>query len=264
LKKYFEAAKIMFKTQLVYRFDVITGVAFSIFKILLACILWSAVFEKKEVVSGFTFHTMLTYYLITGFISQLDQSAAVGWQVSSDIRNGRFSKYMIRPIGIFRYFASQSAGSTAFLLIFNVFAAGVWIFLFKIEFTMSSDIKYILAACVLIVLGLLFMVQLHYFIGILAFKFLDVTALMMMKENIVQFLTGALIPLTLLPLAWVQAMTYFPFYYISYLPTMLLLGRNSDECISGIMILVLWNIAFGIINAVTYQHLKSIYDGVGI
>ncbi len=264
MKKYFEAAKIMFKTQLVYRFDVITGVVFSIFKILLACILWSAVFEKKGVVSGFTFHTMLTYYLITGFISQLDQSAAVGWQVSSDIRNGRFSKYMIRPIGIFRYFASQSAGSTAFLLIFNIFAAGVWIFLFQIEFTIIRDLNLILAACVLIILGLFFMVQLHYFIGILAFKFLDVTAFMMMKENVVQFVTGALIPLALLPPAWVQVMMYFPFYYISYLPAMLLLGRNGGEYISGITILVLWNIAFGIINTLTYQHLKSIYDGVGI
>jgi len=264
MKKYYEAAKIMFKTQLVYRFDVITGVVFSVFKIFLATVLWGAVFEKKGIVSGFTFHTMLTYYLITSFISQLDQSAAVGWQVSSDIRNGRFSKYMIRPIGIFRYFASQSAGSTAFLLFFNIFAAGVWIFLFQIDFTIISDLNLILAACIMIILGLLFMVQLHYFIGILAFKILDVTALMMMKENIVQFLTGALIPLALLPRAWVHAMTYFPFYYISYLPTMLLLGRNSGECVSGIMILVLWNIAFGIINTFTYKHLKSIYDGVGI
>ena len=264
MKKYVEAAKIMFKTQLAYRFDVITSVIFGIFKILLAFVLWGTVFEKTESISGFTFQTMLTYYLITAFISQLDQSASVGWQVSSDIRNGRFSKYLIRPVGVFRYFAAQSAGASAFLLLFNIIATAVWFFLFRINFSFTSDLRLILSACILIILGLLFMVQLNYFIGILAFKFLDVTAFMMIKENIIQFMTGALIPLTLLPSSCVHAMMYFPFYYITYLPAMLLMGKNSDEYLHGILILIFWNIAFGAIHTVTYRRLKSIYDGVGI
>lgn len=264
MKKYFEAGKIMFKTQLAYRFDVITSVIFSIFKILLAFVLWGAVFEKTESISGFTFDSMLTYYLLSAFISQLDQSTAVGWQVSSDIRNGRFSKYLIRPIGVFRYFAAQSAGASAFLLIFNVIAAVVWIFLFQIEFSLTGHPYLILAACTLIFLGLLFMVQLNYFIGILAFKFLDVTAFMMIKENIIQFVTGALIPLSLLPPTALHVMMYFPFYYMSYLPAMLLMGKNSGEALQGILILTLWNIAFGLIHSAAYRRLKSVYDGVGI
>lgn len=264
MKKYFETAKIMFKTQMAYRFDIIANIIFTVSKILLAYVLWGAIFGKQSVISGFTFNSMLSYYIISSFLSQLDQSSNTGWQIAREIRNGSFSKYMIRPIGIFRYFTVQTFGVATFLLSFNLIAAMIWVFIFRINFVISSDFLIIFAAFLLTLLGLLFMIQINYFIGILAFKFLDTGIFMMIKNNIVQFVTGSLIPLTLLPSEIIRFMTFFPFYYISYLPSMLFLGRNENEIIPGIVILSLWNIVLGIINSITYKSLKSIYDGVGI
>jgi ABC-2 type transport system permease protein len=237
---------------------------FTISKILLAYVLWGAIFGKQSIVSGFTFNTMLSYYIISSFLSQLDQSSNIGWQIAREIKNGSFSKYMVRPMGIFRYFSSQAVGVTAFLLSFNLVAAIIWVFIFRINFVISSSYQIIFSAVLLTLLGLLFMIQINYFIGILAFKFLDTSIFMMIKDNIVQFVTGALIPITLLPSEVIRVMTFFPFYYISYLPSMLLIGRNHGEIIPGIFILTLWNIVFGIINSITYKNLKSVYDGVGI
>lgn len=264
MKKYIETAKIMFKTQMAYRFDIITSMIFTISKILLAYVLWGAIFGKQTVISGFTFNSMLSYYIISTFLSQLDQSSNVGWQIAGEIRNGSFSKYIIRPIGIFRYFTAQTAGVTTFLLSFNLIAAVIWIFIFRINFIISSNYYTIFAALSLTFLGLLFMIQINYFIGILAFKFLDTGIFMMIKDNLVQFVTGALIPITLLPPEIIRVMTFFPFYYISYLPSMLLLNRNDNEIIPGIVILTSWNIILGIVNSITYNRLKSVYDGVGI
>lgn len=264
MKKYYETAKIMFKTQIAYRFDIITSMIFTISKILLAYVLWGAIFGKQSVISGFTFNSMLSYYIISSFLTQLDQSSGTGWQISEEIRNGRFSKYIIKPVGVFRYFTAQTVGVSAFLLLFNLIAAAIWVFIFRVDFVISGNSQSIISALILILLGLLFMLQINYFIGILAFKFLDTSIFMMIKDNIVQFVTGSLIPLTLLPPGIIRIMTFFPFYYISYLPSMLLLGRNENEIISGIVILSLWNIAFGILNSATYNRLKCIYDGVGI
>jgi ABC-2 type transport system permease protein len=264
VKKYFETAKIMFKTQMAYRFDIITSMVYTISKILLAYVLWGAIFGKQSMIAGFTFNSMLSYYIISSFLSQLDQSSNIGWQIAGEIRNGTFSKYIIRPMGIFRYFTAQTAGVSAFLLSFNLIAAIIWVFIFRINFTISSNGLTILSALSLVLLGLLFMIQINYFIGILAFKFLDTSIFMMIKDNISQFVTGSLIPLTLLPPEIIRVMTFFPFYYISYLPSMLLLGRNQNEIIAGIVILSFWNIAFGVINSTTYKRLKSVYDGVGI
>ena len=264
MKKYFETAKIMFKMQMAYRFDIITSIILTISKIILAYVLWGAIFGKQSVVAGFTFNSMLSYYIISSFISQLDQSSRLGWQISEEIRNGSFSKYMIRPVGIFRYFTSQTVGIAAFLFSFNLIAAIVWIFVFRIDFVIGGSILSILAAPLLILLGSMFMIQLNYFIGILAFKFVDTSIFIMIKENLVEFVIGAFIPLTLLPHGIIKVMTFFPFYYVSYLPSMVLLGRNENEILPGIVILSIWNIAFGIINSVTYKRLKSVYEGVGI
>ncbi|OGO77584.1 MAG: ABC transporter permease [Clostridiales bacterium GWB2_37_7] len=264
MKKYFETAKVLFKAQLVYRFDTITSIIFTISKVFLAYVLWGAIFGKQSVVSGFTFNSMLSYYIISSFINQLDQSSSTGWQISNEIRNGGFSKYIIKPMNIFGYFTAQTAGVSAFLLFFNLTAAVIWIFIFRVDFAITSNGWYIQSASVLILLGLLFMMQLNYFIGILAFKFLDTGIFMMIKDNIVQFIIGSLIPLALLPSGIIKTMTFFPFYYVSYLPTMLLLGRNGNEIFSGIVILLFWNAAFGLLISITYKRLKSRYDGVGI
>jgi len=45
---------------------------------------------------------------------------------------------------------------------------------------------------------------------------------------------------------------------------MLLIGRNADEAISGIIILTCWIAAFIILNRFTYDRLRTQYEGVGI
>ena len=247
-----------------YRFDILLSMVFTISKILLAYVLWGAIFENQDSVSGFTYSSMLSYYIISSFITQLDQSAGTGSQIAAEIRSGRFSKYIVKPMSIFGYFTAQTAGVSAFLLTFNLIAALAWIFLFRIEFTFTGDIAAISYAIIMILLGLLFMMQINYYIGILAFKFLDTSVFSMIKDNVVQFVTGSLIPLALLPAGVVDAMRFFPFYYVSYLPSMLLIGRNKEEALTGLIALVFWNAAFGLLNAATYRKLKIKYDGVGI
>jgi len=264
MRKYIETAKVLFKAQLVYRFDILLTVVFTISKILLAHVLWGAIFENQDTVSGFTYPSMLSYYIISSFITQLDQSAGTGGQIAAEIRSGRFSKYIVKPMSIFWYFTAQTAGVSAFLLSFNLLAALAWIFIFRVDFTITVDIAVILSALILILLGLLFMMQMNYYIGILAFKFLDTSVFSMIKDNVVRFVTGSLIPLALLPAGIVEIMRLFPFYYVSYLPSMLLIGKNESEALAGIIILACWNAAFGILNAATYKNLKMKYDGVGI
>lgn len=116
----------------------------------------------------------------------------------------------------------------------------------------------------MIVLGLIFMVQLNYFLGILVLKFQDISLLLMIKDNIVALITGAMIPLTLLPGDLVAVMRIFPFYYVTYLPSMLLIGRNGGEAFVGLIVLGLWVSLFLIIDRLTYDRLRVRYDGVGI
>ena len=264
ISKYTETAKVLFKAQIIYRFSTIVSMLFTISKIALAYILWSAIFDGRTLVAGFTFNAMITYYIIASFMSQMDQSGGFGSQISSEIRTGTFSKYMVRPMNIFGNFLFQAVGVSAFLLVFNLIAALLWVFVFRIEFVFSMDIRSISSAILVLGMGLLFMMQLNYFIGILAFKFLDVWMFIMIKDNLLHFLTGSLIPLSLLPQKILTIMRLFPFYYVFYLPAMLFLGKNQEETLRGVVTLVCWNLLFLALNRMTYRRLRVVYDGVGI
>jgi ABC-2 type transport system permease protein len=264
MNKYLETIKVCFKAQLAFRFDIFISMLFTISKILLAYVLWGAIFGNQKTVAGFTFHGMLSYYIISSFLVQLDQSSSTGNQIASEIRNGLFSKYMVKPMSIFGYFTAQTVGVSAFFLSFNLFAALLWILVFRVDFIITHNFSLILTSIIMCILGLLFLMQLNYFIGILAFKFVDTWMFMMIKDNIVQFIIGSLLPLAILPAGILAIMKFFPFYYASYLPTMLLMGKNNNEIITGMITLTLWNTAFWLLNTKTYNRLRLKFDGVGI
>lgn len=262
--KYIEVAIILFKAQIAYRFDVAMNVLFTISKILFAYILWGAVFGQNQTVAGFTFPMMLSYYIISSFLSQIEMSGGVSGEIGDRIRGGSFSKYMVIPINTQGYFIAQTFGAMAFYLIFNLTAAVIWAFVFRAEFIITSSITIIITAVFMVILGLLFMIQLNYFLGILAFKFQDIGIFLMIKGNVVSFVTGTLVPLILLPKGIVSAMRFFPFYYVTYLPSMLLIGKNENEAFTGIVTLTVWLSVFTVINGFAYNKMRVIYDGAGI
>ncbi len=264
MRKYIEIIKIVFKSQLAWRFDIATNVLFTIVKIVFAYLLWDNMFSNQEFIAGFTFHSMLSYYIINSFLSQLDMSDGVSGEISSKIREGTFSKYMVIPVNIQGYFIAQTVGASVFYLIFNFIAAMVWIFIFRIKFTFASNPLLILAAVAMVIMGILFMIQLNYFLGLLTLKFQDIFLFLMIKNNLLLFITGTMIPLILLPNIIVDIMRYLPFYYVTYLPSMLLIGRNGEEIRFGLICLPAWLLIFAIINKFTYHRLRIRYDGVGI
>jgi ABC-2 type transport system permease protein len=263
MKKYFEIAKILFKTQIAYRFDVAMTVIFTASKVLFAYILWGAIFGQHKTIAGLNFSDMMSYYIISSFLSQIDTDGVSG-EISGRIRGGTFSKYMVIPANTQGYFIAQTFGAAAFYIIFNLAATTVLALMFRSNFIISANILQISAAVLMVILGVLFMIQLNYFLGILAFKFQDIGIFLIIKGNIVSFITGGLIPLVLLPEGIIAIMRFFPFYCITYLPSMLLIDKNGSEAIAGIITLLLWFLFFTFLNKFSYNKLRIVYDGVGI
>lgn len=264
MKKYVEIAKIYIKSQLVWRADVAFQVLFTVTKILFAYLLWGIIFKDRTEVAGFTFQSMLSYYIISSFLSQLDMSDGISSEVSQRIRNGTFSKYMVIPVNIQKYFMAMEAGVVAYYGVFQFIAAFVWVFIFRIKFALSNDPLIILCASLLILLGLLFMVQLNYYLGLLALKYQEIGTFLMIKNNLVAFITGSIVPLVLLPQGIISVMKLFPFYYITYLPSMLLIGRLGEEAVPGLVIIFLWCVMLQALITVTWGYYRRKFDGVGI
>ena len=115
MRKYTETALIYFKAQLIWRADTVFNMLFTVTKIIFAYVLWGAIFEGKEMIAGFTFHSMLSYYIISSFLSQIEMSGGISREISSRIRNGTFSKYMVIPVNIEKYFLAMETGVVPFI-----------------------------------------------------------------------------------------------------------------------------------------------------
>ena len=265
MRKYPEVFKISFKMQIIWRFDVVMTIVATVARIIAAWILWHAIFEGKEIVGGFTFEAMLSYYIIGSIISSIDFSNQISGEVSWLIKDGGFSKHMVTPMNPMVFFGLMAGGRSAFHLGFSFLAAVFCSVACRIIITFTTDAIQIFLAVLMILTGLSFMVGYQYFIGIMAFKFLDIGFFTYIQSSIIAFATGSMIPLSLLPAGAVRALHYLPFTHVVYTPTILLTGQSSmAEGFTGLCVLSVWTAAMLIIAQATYNRMRTKYDGVGI
>lgn len=265
MKKYIAVVKILFKAQMAYRFDVIMTAVSTIWRVAFAWILWGAIFTGRDDVGGFTFQAMLSYYVISSFLSTMDMSGGVSGEVSGRIKKGTYSKFMVIPSNPQFHFLSQTLGASAYYGLFAALSAVVSTFVFKINLVFTTDPAQVLLAVAVFLLGIVFMNSFQFFVGIWAFKFHDIEFLLFTFPTVVQFFRGEFIPLSLLPDVLAHSLRYFPFTHISYTPTMLLTGRmDLSEGLIGFAVLSVWTVGMIAIGQSTYKRLRVKYEGVGI
>jgi ABC-2 type transport system permease protein len=265
MSKYLAISKVLFKAQLVYRFDVTMTALALVWRVLSAWILWGAIFAGRETVGGFTFQAMLSYYVVASLLASLDMSEGVSGEVSARIRGGTFSKFMVIPSNPQLHFMAQNFGSVCYYALFAIIATVFSVFAFRVQLTFAAEPAAIACALVMIPLGLTFMVSYQYFIGLLTFKFQDIGFFTHIQGNLLAFLTGSIVPLSLLPDGVQGALRFLPFTYVTYTPAMLLTGRKDGRAgLLGLLILALWTVGMILISHLAYQRLRVQYDGVGI
>jgi len=265
MRKYAAVARILYKAQMVYRFDVAMTAIATIGRIVFAVIVWGAIFNGREVVAGFTLASMLSYYVIAAFLSSLDMSPGVSSEVSSRIRDGSFTKFMVIPSNPLLHFAAQNAGAGLYYAFFSLLGAGIGMAAFRIWPGIAFAPGAVLLAVVMVPLGLLFMIAYHFLIGVLAFRFQEVGFFLHVQSALLQFATGAIVPLALLPEGTLAVLRFLPFTYVAYMPAMLLTGQAAvREGLLGLAVLAGWTVFMAALAQTVYTRYRIRYDGVGI
>lgn len=227
-------------------------------------VLWKAIFGDKTVIGDYTFPMMLTYYIVTTIIFKMNASGAMMWQFADEIKNGRFSKYVVRPVNPVIYFLSCSLGKSLVTVLFNLCAFLAWILLFKNYFILPHNVLTILWALVFAILGLSIMIQTNYFVAMLSFKITEIAGMYVAVLNVVDFLSGAFIPLALMPGAVQSVMKWFPYYYTVYFPASLYLNKGTEQIPFALGIMLFWNVVYIGFNLMMYKKMFRYYEGVGV
>ena len=214
--------------------------------------------------AGYTLPMMVTYSLLATMLNRMQNQEAGAWQLAEEVREGQFSKYLARPLSVHAYFLAAGIGRWAFMLVINLVTLLVWALAFSAWIVLPENPVDLLWLVLLLPLGALFMLLLNHAIGLLSLKFVDILGFMFTKATLLELLSGALIPLTLLPAGVVALLRYTPVYYVVYYPISLFLGQQSEPPLLAAGVLAAWCLVMWGICEAWYRYARKFYEGVGV
>lgn len=264
LRKYTAVFKTSFRESLAYRFDALASTMFAFIKIYLAFILWRAIFADKTLIGSFTFPMMLTYYILISFIERIGRSENIIWETSEEVRTGSYTKYITRPISHFLYALSRSFSKSSFALITSTIACTFWVIIFRKSIYIPSDPMAVLFAVLFTILGLFTLTQIHYIIGLISFKTIDIAGPYFLINNFVGFMAGSFIPIALLPDMARNIISFTPFYYVMYYPVSIYLEQDKENMFFALAVIIVWNLLLMFFRKFFYKKMISLFEGVGV
>lgn len=186
-------------------------------------VLWYAIFKigGAQEINGMDYRGMIHYTLMSILFTQI-RGGDLDFDLAEMIRSGQLSNYLLRPVGVVEFVYLRGLGPklfiSAFCLLLGIFAG----------FLMGLSPFRIIGAMLLALIGNAIHYQISASLSAAAFLWEEAYSIIMVKNMLVSFLSGELIPLNLFPpsMQWLWKST--PFYLYVFGPTQYALGRWSD------------------------------------
>lgn len=200
----------------------------------LACFIsyfiWKAVFLSSgdSSLNGFTMPQMVVYIFLMFLTGKLVHSGGT-YDVGEEIRDGSIAMRIIKPVSYNATFLFQELGSkimtTCVLIIPMIVGVEIvrTVFTGSVEFDIIKFLLYILSCVFAYLVNFFF----NICFGFIAFIIKYLWGANMMKNCIVGFLSGSIIPLSFLPKPLETVFLFLPFASLNYTPVMIYMGMYS-------------------------------------
>ncbi|MCU0679061.1 MAG: ABC-2 family transporter protein [Planctomycetes bacterium] len=263
-KKYLAIINTEFERQMTYRIDFFGFRLANFLEIASQLVIWTVIYNKTEMVSGYTYEEMVTYVVVGWLFWFLTANYGFADNVARDIQLGRLSNFLLKPVSYIKYMTVLSLGRVSLALFSGVLLQAVVIVILH-RIIVSPDFINILIIIPMIIVGYFVQLFLAVLTGFIAFWTTEINGIFRFIAVLTRFLSGTLFPISLLPMTMVKINSAFPFVYTFFVPTQLYLGKMSAlEGLRGLGLEILWLFAlYGIIKIVWRFGLKK-YESVGI
>ena len=249
--------------QIAYRANFICFLIGEIMSAFIMYFVWKAVFLSSDATTfmGFTMEDMVVYLFITfltGYLTYSDGAFAVG----EEIVEGSIAMRMIRPCSFEMCFLFHELGSRiiAVSMIFVPMVTGVEIYRYAVCGTVRFQIGYFLLYILSLLIAYMISFYFNVCYGFMAFFFKNLWGTSVIKETVVGFLSGAVIPLAFLPTGLATVLNILPFASLSYTPVMIYMGMYSySEIAWRIGLQVFWLLVmFGVSKLIWKSAVKHL------
>lgn len=266
MNKYWHVVTLGIQSTLVYRVNFVVRALFGLVPLLALILLWRAIFEGRAdpSLAGYRLAEVVTYYLIVNVVVALTAVTEDDWQIAADIKDGRISQFLLKPIDYLRYrlclFAAGRLVYTAASLLPT--AAFLW---FQREYFLGPASGLHLAAFgVSLALTALLQFFISFTMALLAFWVLEVATFIFILFAFEYIAGGHMFPLDMLPPTLLAILNLTPFPYMLYFPVQVYLGRLSGpELAQGLAVQAFWvGATYGLARLIWSRGIRH-YSAVG-
>ncbi len=254
---YIPFMKAKMQAFLAYPISVYLFIFSHLLSVLVSYYLWVAVYQNSsnQVLGGFTLDEMITYIFmtyITGSIISVDSATDIGM----DVVEGSIASTLIKPINYKVKLLFESFGGMLSQIIMP--AGIIWVGLILANYLtkgiMPPELTTILVYIMSGFLSFLILFFFEFCFGMIAFYTQYVWGMRMIKDALLLFLTGQVIPIVFFPETVKKVFDYLPFTSMNYTPVMIYLGKIQGSALySAIGKQVIWVILMYLLSCLVWQ-----------
>ena len=224
--------------------------------------LWTSIYSVNPVkeIQGYTLSRMIEYQFWIFIFDLFVRSYFFSENISSDIRLGRISSFLLYP---FHFIAYQFSSFISDKAIQFFIAVCCFILVISTGLIQEPLISNILKFGFLIFLAALYWFFIQIIIGVSAFWLEETWSLNVAIRFISAFLSGTILPLDFFPKFLADFLLWTPFPYLAYFPAQILMG-NEFSFVFCISILFFWIGLFFFISKWIWRKGLNLYTAVGI
>lgn len=210
--------------------------------------IWNAVFisSGEGTLRGFTMPQMVVYIFLIFLTSTLIGSGGT-YDIGEEIRDGSISMRMIKPISYNSTFLFQELGNkimTVFIIVIPL-VIGVevcrGVLMGGVQFEIIPFLIYLVSCVFAYLINFFF----NICFGFIAFVIKYIWGANMMKNAIIGFLSGTVIPFSFLPKTLETVFLLLPFSSLNYTPVMIYMGvYRGSSLLFYLGLQLFWVLAF--------------------
>ncbi len=265
ISKYWKFFDIGLQNTFVYRWNFLLRAVFGIVPLIGTVYLWQAIFRPgQEEISGYDYSSMIFYFMLTVFLDNLITPTEDEWQIAAEIRDGKISAYLTKPLNYLGYRISLYLSYRLLyisIVLLPIVALG---FIFREHLRFPEHAITWLAFGASTVMAAFLQFFIAYSLAMIAFWVLEISTLVFILYSFEYFLSGHVFPLDIMP-SWLQGFIHWsPFTYELFFPAQIYMERvKGAALVEGLAIQAGWLLISWVAARVLWSRGVRKYQAVG-
>ena len=223
--------------------------------------LWKAVFDSSQesLIQGFSMAD-ITLYIIMSFITSLLTKSDSSFMIGDEVKDGSIIMRLLRPVHFAASYLFTEIGSK--WLIFASVGLPFLSVIVVMQIFSGQDTVDVLVRTLIYLFSLTLAYLINFFFnicfGFSAFVFKNLWGSNLLKNSLVAFMSGSLIPLAFFPKIVSDILSFLPFSSLIYTPVMIIVGKyNMNQIFHALLLQLFWLLVMVGLSQMIWKRVQS-------